>query len=135
MALFSWSDDYSVKVPSIDAQHHRLVDMLNELHDGMVAGKASEHVASVLDGLIAYTAQHFSYEEELFAKYAYPEAAEHIAEHQKLVEQVVAFKTKLLAKEATITMELVKFLKNWLIGHILGSDKKYSALLVEQRVE
>lgn len=135
MALFSWSDDYSVKVPSIDAQHQRLVQMLNDLHDGMVAGHAAEKVAEVLEGLIQYTAQHFAYEEELFAKYAYAETAAHVAEHQKLVEQVLAFKQKLLAKEATITMELVRFLKNWLIGHILGSDKKYSPLLVEQRVQ
>ncbi|MCA9557536.1 MAG: hemerythrin domain-containing protein, partial [Myxococcales bacterium] len=67
MALFEWSDDYSVKVPSIDAQHKQLVGLLNELHDGMFSGAGMAHLESVLGGLIEYTAHHFAHEEELFA--------------------------------------------------------------------
>jgi hemerythrin-like metal-binding protein len=133
--LFHWSDDYSVKVPSIDAQHQRLVAMLNDLHDGMSRGHGAELLTPILSGLIDYTAQHFAHEEALFAEYGYPDAAEHTAEHQKLVAQVLAFKAKLESKQATINMELMKFLKDWLIKHILGSDMRYSALLVERRAQ
>jgi len=135
MVLFQWSDDYSVKVPSIDAQHQRLVAMLNELHDGMSRGHGAEHLTPILNGLIDYTAQHFAHEEALFAEHDYPEAAEHTAEHQRLVGQVLAFKSKLENKQASINMELMKFLKDWLIKHILGSDMRYSALLVEKHAK
>ncbi|MBX4413259.1 hypothetical protein K4G92_23035, partial [Mycobacterium tuberculosis] len=42
--------------------------------------RVAPQVAEVLEGLIQYTAQHFAYEEELFAKYAYAESAAHVAE-------------------------------------------------------
>jgi hemerythrin len=135
MSLFDWRDDYSVKVASIDAQHHKLVDMLNELHDGMLAGKGSEHLGGLLVGLVDYTAHHFAYEEKLFAETDYPASKEHIEEHQRLVTQVLEFKKKFEAGQASINMQLMKFLKDWLIKHILGSDKAYSGHLVEKGVK
>lgn len=134
MALFEWRDDYSVKVPSIDTQHRKLVAMLNELHDGMVGGSGTAHLGGLLVGLVEYTAQHFAYEEKLFAEHGYPESERHIEEHQRLVTQVLDFKTKFEAGQASINMQLMKFLKDWLIKHILGSDKAYSAHLVERGV-
>jgi hemerythrin len=132
MALFQWRDEYSMKVPSIDVQHHKLVDMLNALHDGMVSGTGKEKLAPLLDGLIQYTATHFAHEEEYFAQYAYPDAEAHTLEHKKLVQQVLAFKEKFDSGRANLNMELMIFLKDWLIHHILGSDKGYSRHFVER---
>lgn len=134
MALFEWRDDYSVKIGSIDVQHQKLVAMLNALHDGMVAGSGTAHLGAQLQGLVAYTAEHFAYEERLFAEHGYPSAPQHIEEHQRLVAQVLEFKAKFEAGTASINMQLMKFLKDWLIKHILGSDRLYSAHLVERGV-
>jgi hemerythrin-like metal-binding protein len=135
MALFEWRDDYSVKIPSIDVQHRKLVDMLNALNDGMIAGTGTAHLSALLVGLVEYTAQHFAYEEQLFAEHAYPATPEHVEEHQRLVAAVLDFKKKYEAGQASINMQLMKFLKDWLIKHILGSDKAYSAHLVERGVK
>jgi hemerythrin len=131
MALFVWSDDYSVRIPSVDAQHQKLVEMLNALHDGMVAGSGSERLKALLDGLVDYTAKHFAHEEKLFAQYSYPQTKEHAEEHRKLVGQVLEFKGKYEAGQASINMQLMKFLKDWLIKHILGSDKAFGPFLSE----
>ena len=133
--MFQWCDDYSVKVPSIDAQHRKLVEMLNELHDGMTTGKGAERLGTLLEGLVDYTVKHFAYEEQLFAEHGYPQAQAHISEHQRLVTQVADFKQKFEAGQAHINMQLMKFLKDWLIKHILGSDKAYSGYLVERGVK
>jgi hemerythrin len=132
MALFQWRDEYSMKVPSIDVQHQKLVEMLNALHDGMVSGTGREKLAPLLEGLVQYTATHFAHEEDYFAKYSYPDADKHTLEHKKLVQQVLGFKEKFDAGRANINMELMVFLKDWLIHHILGSDKGYSQHLVER---
>ena len=63
------------------------------------------------------------------------DAEAHIAEHRRLVEQVLDYKRKLEAGEVSLNMELMMFLKNWLIKHILGSDKLYVAHFVERRVQ
>lgn len=135
MALFTWCDDYSVKVPSIDQQHHKLVDMLNALHDGMTKGGSRAQLEELLNGLVSYTVEHFAYEEELFAEHGFPHAEAHVAEHQRLVQQVTEFKRKHETGSAKINMQLMKFLKDWLINHILGSDKAYSGHLVERGVK
>jgi len=135
MALFEWNDDYSVKVASIDAQHKKLVGMLNDLHDGMVSGTGAEKLSALLGGLVEYTAMHFTYEEKLFAEHGYPQSKAHAEEHQRLVAQVLEFKRRYEASQASINMQLMKFLKDWLIKHILGSDKAYSAHLVERGVK
>ncbi len=135
MALFQWRDDYSVKIPSIDVQHRKLVEMLNQLNDGMAAGTGNAQLGALLTGLVDYTAKHFAYEEKLFKTHAFPGAAEHVEEHKRLVEQVLDFKRRYEAGQASINMQLMKFLKDWLIMHILGSDKGYSAHLVERGVK
>lgn len=132
MALFQWREEYSMKVPSIDIQHRKLVEMLNTLHDGMVSGTGKEKLAPLLDGLVQYTATHFAHEENYFAKYEYPDAEKHTLQHQQLVQQVLGFKEKFDSGSANINMELMIFLKDWLIHHILGSDKAYSQHLVER---
>jgi hemerythrin len=134
MALFVWNDDYSLRIGAIDEQHKRLVGLLNALHEGMVAGHGNEKIGPLLDGLIDYTARHFAYEEQLFAEHGYPEAAAHTAEHRRLVDQVLEFKSRYEAGSAQLTMQLMKFLKDWLIKHILGSDKAYGAHLAERGV-
>jgi hemerythrin len=135
MALFEWCDDYSVKIASIDAQHKKLVGMLNDLHDGMTSGSGNERLGALLEGLVTYTVQHFAYEEQLFATHGYAQARAHTEEHQRLVTQVADFKQKFESGQANVNMQLMKFLKDWLIKHILGSDKLYVAHLVERGVK
>lgn len=133
--MFEWSDDYSMKIPSIDAQHKKLVQMLNDLYAGMMTNASRETVAATLSGLTEYTVTHFAYEEKLFAEHDYAHTEAHIKEHRALVDAVVAFKTKFDAGEASINMELMNFLKDWLIKHILGSDKRYSKYLRDRGVK
>lgn len=130
MALFEWSEDYFVGIPSIDGQHQQLVALINELHDGMLSGITTERVEAVLNGLVEYTAHHFSYEERLFAEHDYPDAEGHADAHGRLIDQVLDFKRRYDAGEASLNMELMVFLKDWLIGHILGSDMAYGSHLV-----
>jgi hemerythrin len=126
MTLMAWNSKMSVGVAEIDDEHKKLVGMLNELHDAMTANRAKEHLGRVLDGLIGYTATHFKHEERLFAQYGYPDATAHAKEHADLTGQVLEVQRRFKNGETgTLTMEVMNFLKRWLVTHIQGSDKKY----------
>ncbi len=133
--MFEWSEDYSVRIASIDEQHKQLVQMLNDLYAGMMNNSSREAASATLKGLTEYTVTHFAYEEKLFRQHGYPQSEEHVREHQALVQAVVEFEEKFTAGEASINMELMNFLKNWLIKHILGSDKQYSRFLRDRGVK
>lgn len=134
MALVEWNDSYSVGIVYLDNQHKGLVAQINALHDAMSLGKARKVLSPILDTLIDYTATHFSSEEELFAKYNYPEKEDHIAEHQRFVDDVLIFKEHYESGRALVSFEILAFLKNWIVGHMLGSDQKYKAFLESEEV-
>lgn len=127
MPLLEWKDDYLVDVRVIDNQHKRLVDLLNKLFDSMVAGMDKSVIVAVLDDLIHYTKTHFTTEEMYFERFNYVATKSHIAEHVKFVDQIKEFKQDFEDGKISVSQEVVDFLKNWLLSHIGGSDKQYTA--------
>ncbi|TVM32323.1 bacteriohemerythrin [Oceanidesulfovibrio marinus] len=132
--LIVWSDKLSVGIDSIDDQHKILVDLINELNEAMKQRKANEAIIDVLDRLKNYVVEHFANEEKLFDRYGYPETKSHKEIHTMFVDKVVEFDKALKAGSVTLSMEIMKFLKDWLTGHIMGTDKKYVPFLKEHGV-
>ncbi len=127
MSLIVWSEKLSIGVPSVDDQHKKLVVLINQLHDGMMAGKGKEVLGGVLKGLADYTRTHFKYEEDVFAKTGYPGAAAHKREHADLLQRVIEIQQKYnVAGPGVLTIEVMNFLKDWLTKHIQGSDMRYT---------
>lgn len=130
MALMHWNDNLSVGVNMIDTDHKQLIALINTLFDGVKDGKGKDAVGDVLDGLIAYTVEHFDREEKYFASTAYPLASDHKAQHEQLKAQVLEIQSKFKAgNSATLTLDTMNFLKSWLINHIQGTDQKLGAHL------
>jgi len=132
MSLITWNDHLNVGVEEIDQQHQKLVQLINGLHNHMLAGDASEIMNKVLDRVIEYTGFHFQTEEQLMAQYAYPDSAAHKKEHKDLVDTAVNLQVKLKSGNSHLTMETMHFLQDWLQHHILGSDKKFAEYLISK---
>lgn len=130
MPLMEWTDKLSVGVSQFDNEHKKLVAMVNDLFDAVQGGRGKEALAKILDGLIAYTKTHFANEERYFQQHGYPDLAAHKAEHDALAKQVMEVQRKYHSgATATLSMEVMNFLKNWLVRHIQGTDKKYGPFL------
>lgn len=127
--FMDWSDSLSVGVKAMDEQHKKLLNLINSLYQSMKEGKTHEIMMQCLDDLVNYTATHFASEEKLIHSNGFPIFDDHKKIHEKLVSQVLAFQAKARRKEADIGIEILQFLKNWLITHICGEDKKYGKFL------
>ncbi|MGE4191994.1 MAG: bacteriohemerythrin [Pseudodesulfovibrio sp.] len=123
--LIPWSSKYALGIGSIDSQHRRLVDLINELHQAMVSHRSGNTMLKIVQGLEEYVGTHFAFEEKLFAQHRYPDAQAHKAVHREFVAQVTEFKDALRRGKATVSMDVMQFLKNWLLEHILGTDAEY----------
>ena len=126
MALINWDDSFSVKVAEIDAQHQKLVQLVNSLNDAMKQGKGKDAISIVLNELINYTATHFKTEEKYFDEFDYPLTDEHKMEHSNFVKKVMAFKNDFQSGKLGLSIDVLNFLVNWLKNHIMIVDKKYS---------
>jgi hemerythrin len=132
--MFEWSSAYSVGVAGIDAQHQNLFALARELHAAMTAGQGKSAVGRVLDRLIQYTSVHFAHEERLMRLNDYPAAAAHRAEHEALTKQVVKFQEDFHAGRVMVTVQLLQFIKDWLVKHIQGSDVKMAPYVAGKAV-
>ncbi|MBI5064174.1 MAG: hemerythrin family protein [Desulfatitalea sp.] len=129
MPIVDWNDSYSVKIKEVDDQHRQLIDQINMLHDAMKQRKGNEVVGTIIARLAEYTQRHFMTEEQLFSKHGYPDTARHTREHNAFIEKVAGFQKDLKAGRVMLSMEVLNFLKEWLIGHIQTVDKKYGPFL------
>jgi hemerythrin len=118
-----------VNINVIDAQHKKLVDLLNKVFEASRSGRGKDIVGTILDELVTYTKVHFTTEEGFLKKLEYPTFAQHKAEHDKLTKQIISFQEEFQAGRSTLSIELMQFLRDWLTNHILGVDKQYTPFL------
>jgi hemerythrin-like metal-binding protein len=134
-ALFVWNDEYSVGIAEIDDQHRRLFGLINRLYDKTMQGHSDETLDATLKELVDYTQTHFSDEEKRMQAAGYPDLQSHCQEHTRLVREVNDFiaKTRNENRHA-IANQLITFLFDWLTGHILETDKRYTPYLAAGKI-
>ncbi len=132
MELIQWSESLSVNVKEIDLQHQKLVALINTLNDAMRERRTKEVVGDVIKELVDYALTHFLTEERYFEKYRYPKTVEHKHEHDSFAGKVSEFQKKYNEGRLALSIDIMDFLKDWLITHIQGSDKKYTAFFNEK---
>ena len=127
MALITWDEKYSVGIKSIDLQHQKLIDLINQLNSMMMEGKGEAATVAVIDELIEYTKTHFSTEEHYFQQTFYPDYLEHKKKHDEFIAKVDAFQQDHEnGKTISVVLGISKLLWDWLSQHILVVDKKYT---------
>lgn len=131
MSLIVWEDaKLSVKNPTIDSQHQRLVEMINELNEAMASRRGFEITHRVLEKAVAYTVYHFQTEEDLMDKYAYPASAAHKAQHRAFTTKVTSLAQNFNEHDASVPRELLNYLRNWLTQHIVTVDQELGTFLL-----
>ena len=131
----SWDESYSVSVKQLDEEHKKLVGMINELHEAMQVGKGKEILSSILDRMINYVGTHFSNEEKYMEKFSYPASDVHKKEHNDFVKKTVEFQQNFNDGKLGLSIEIMFFLKEWLLNHIKGSDQNYGPFFNKKGLE
>lgn len=129
MPIYQWTPAISVNNPDIDSQHKRLFDLINNLHDAMIAGKGKDVLAATLAELLDYTKTHFSYEEKYIQSKQYVGFAAHKLQHDQFTKKVADWQKDFQAGKMNLTIEVSQYLKDWLVNHIEVIDKKTFAAI------
>jgi hemerythrin len=132
MALIEWSERLSVQVAELDDQHKKLIGLINELNDAMKVGKGRTILGKIVNDLAAYAATHCKTEERYFAQYEYPDTFNHRREHVALVKRISGFKDQFENGNEPLTVEVMRFMSDWLKKHIMETDKKYGSFFNEK---
>lgn len=138
MQKLVWNDEYCLGILSIDTQHEKLIGIFNSLLDCLESQNDHSMLRNILKNLFDYTKYHFGHEEKLFAKYNYPDTIAHNIQHKNFTKKIEHFIGEYEKNESgseAIILLLVLYLQNWLIEHILGSDRKYIKFFQEHQIK
>ncbi|MBF0605496.1 MAG: hemerythrin family protein [Nitrospirae bacterium] len=123
-----WDEGLSVGILMADRDHQRIMDLINRVLDGMLGGQSEVALSGLLDDLIGFAREHFRREEELMRTHDYPELQSHREMHRFLEKKVSGYKTAFLAGEAEVGLA-AELMKDWIVLHIQGVDKRYTRYL------
>ncbi len=122
MALMEWDETMSVGVEELDAQHRKLITLINEAYAAIQTHDESA-MAVLIKKMHDYANEHFAYEEACLKKYEYPDFEGHKFLHVKFNHDVDEFQRNLFEK--TNLSQIFVYLSRWLTSHIMEEDKKY----------
>jgi len=137
--VIKWNDKYSCYDETIDAQHRKLIEMLNdigelaELDDGY---DRYDDIVRIFNGLKDYAVYHFGYEEKMFRETGYDSfnTKIQVLEHKAFVNKVESINLNDIDEDQMGTVrDLLDFLSKWLDHHILEMDRKFGEFLREKR--
>lgn len=133
-APFPWNPLLETGIADIDAQHRVLVGLLNQLAQQQTCGANDQDVSTLLAQLANYADYHFRSEEAIWQAglAGDPWLDEHAQAHQKFFVHIARLREGERAAKAVLD-ELFDYLTRWLIGHILGDDKRLALAVLAVR--
>lgn len=128
MEKLEFAPGLRLDIPLIDEQHRRFFEIMNKLLAADIAVDQREIVCGILDELASYVADHFSTEEELMARFDYPDLMAHQLKHVQFAARVEEFHRQYEQGEIGLEAEMMAYLVDWFTTHVRQEDPKYAAL-------
>jgi hemerythrin len=126
MTFMRWTEEMSVGVPLLDADHRLFVDVINKLDENANFPMRRMAAKNALDTLVRYARYHFDREEAVMAACGYPGIEGHKEEHAAFTVYIGRAVERFDADpNAGLDATLPDFLKSWLTHHILIQDMAY----------
>jgi hemerythrin len=124
MDLIIWKDTFNTGNLRVDNQHKHLVALINELFRNLGGTNKDAVLKNTFTELYDYTISHFTMEETVMREFAYSGFMAHKDQHSQFIIQIRDFKERFMAGEAKVNLEVLNFLKDWLLKHIMHTDRK-----------
>jgi hemerythrin len=129
--MIAWTPALAVGIDEIDAQHQELFRRA-ERFVASVEASSRQDVGIVLSYLRLYCVAHFGAEEAWMREAGYPEYAEHKAEHDAFVEELLAMSGEHERRKGPglQPMRVGSFVSQWLQNHVSDTDTKLARFLL-----
>ena len=125
--MYEMKEEYLTGIEEIDNEHRRLFEIAEEtyrlLHESFISDKYDD-VKHLLNELREYTITHFEHEEAYMESIGYKRLFSQKMQHAAFVEKLENFDLELIDETSDdMINEILQFLTNWLVEHILLNDK------------
>lgn len=142
MKIIKWEKENNTNIELIDEQHHKLINLLNEIAMSYKNNKRHNmETEKILDELDNYITLHFQLEENYAKKYGFPGYNELVAEHDIFRKMYSSFRYYYSAHSGSthFSKTMIKYLDilivEWLHAHITGIDKEFANFIKDKNIE
>jgi len=130
MAELVWDQGMSVGIESLDNDHKKLIAILSQLMTAKNECFQQDSIEDIFAQLEYYCQSHFAREETLLANIDYQQLDAHKRSHQAFINKIPELKQQWFAEveePEAVKEQIVLFLQQWLVKHILEEDLDYVA--------
>lgn len=120
-----WGPQFRTHIKIIDEQHQVLFDLINDIEDRLAEDPVDAcQLRKSIDGTVAYSLYHFVTEESLaYRTKATSGMDAHVRTHNAFRKKVKDYRHEAQKGDAeAIATDLLRYLRHWLISHILHTD-------------
>ncbi len=126
--MYEFKEEYVTGIASVDAEHKRLFEIAGEAYqltkENLLMDKYDQ-VRHILGELKEYALQHFEHEEAYMASINYKHMFIQKVQHDQFREKINDMNLEHLDENSEAMLEeILNYLTNWLINHILEHDKQ-----------
>ena len=122
MRLLAWSKSYTTGIDEIDADHRRLITVINRLHDDLDRPGSGRTVRGFLGDMIIEFAAHFAEEERYMRGVGDPHFEAHKADHDRLLGEMQDVMDAYEYAVEIDSVELAMRLDAWFARHFKSHD-------------
>ena len=115
MAPIEWKPEYSVGNPSVDHEHHELIDLVNLAASAILDKQSEADIQDRFGDLLRAISAHFALEEQQMEAYGYDQRAQHKADHERLLDEM---------SPDTAAERLATTLEAWFSDHFKTHDAR-----------
>jgi hemerythrin len=125
--MYEFKEEFRTGIESIDLEHKKLFEIANRayetLMDEFIPDKY-DYILDILNELKDYAATHFKHEEEYMMSINYRKMFSQKAMHSDFIQKLSEYDLNELDENQKDTIiDILNFLNDWLIEHIMKSDK------------
>ena len=131
--LFEWNASFLIGIEELDYEHKVLIDDINRLHEELVRHDQKSKIEKCLGDIYVRMQAHFALEEHVMQEHKYKFFDEHKREHDELLDKYTEYMLRFLNDTGTSSSIAIEdSLKQWVMNHIVTSDKKMSLMVQEE---
>ncbi len=118
-----WQPSYALGIDEIDQQHQKLLTHAAEIIGAIQQEKSWSDIYYLIEALRKFASFHFQFEEALMRMFGYPEHDGHARSHESFFSRLAALERQAIHDQ--LENNVVQMLTDWVMNHILCSDRDY----------
>jgi hemerythrin len=124
MSLIEWKDEFNLGIESVDTDHRALIELINAMHDNVLAEADPDDVAEGVTRIYDLVAVHFADEEAYMRESRYMAYAEHKEDHEILLDDLRDIIDQVRSDSGFAEARLSADLEYWFSQHFRTHDAR-----------